>query len=74
VTADELGSENHLEGSGGGIYRLGGTGIALTDEKPEQVTVIGVGTHIKLIFAEQPKRTSGNPCGSVGLQMFRVYG
>ena len=34
VTADDIGTGKNLGGSGGGVFRLGGTAIDLQDDKP----------------------------------------
>ena len=45
----------------------------LTAETYTQISVSGVGTHLKVRF-NSPARTSLNPCGAVGIRLMKVFG
>lgn len=54
-------------------YRAAGEIDKITNANSVQISIVGVGTHLKITF-EAPFKTNKNPYGQVGLRLLKVYG
>ena len=54
-------------------YQQAGSTDRITHTSTIQVSLVGIGSHIKIKF-EVPPKTASNPYGQIGLQILKVYG